>query len=169
MALLLHHKVVASRLLLAILQGVPLVYPRPEGLRITSEADVQVLQETVHAIYQPLRRTRRALHSRLAVEDNYALRKSGRHDEVVLDDESGLVQVRHDPALNHLRYDYPLPDIQPCTGLVQQVDVRRRAEADTDSHALQFATGEAGHLEVLERLDAHRSHDEQTEATVAEC
>ena len=86
-------------LLLPVLDTVSLVDARAEIGGIAAEGDLEARQELVHAREQALRRRRRRVDGGLALKHNDTVREVRRHDEIVLDDESGLLGV-HDEALD---------------------------------------------------------------------
>lgn len=95
--------------------------------------------------------------ARLAIKDNDAVRQVGGHDEIVLDDEGGLLRV-HDEALDDTRGDDTLLRIEVGGRLINDIDVGRHAESEDDGDTLKFTTGQVLDLLVdkvlqLERLD----------------
>ena len=76
--LILHEEIVSARLLLLILLRVHLVNSRSVVIRVASERDRQMLQESVHSRQQALRRLRRALHARLSLVHHHAIGQIGR-------------------------------------------------------------------------------------------
>ncbi len=91
--------VVAVQLLLLVKLRVQLVDTGPEVGRVTTEGDVEVLQEGVTASKQRLGLVGVSINTRLAVKDNDLVSEIGSHDEIVLDDEGGLLGV-HDESLD---------------------------------------------------------------------
>ena len=73
----------------------------PEVVGISSESDLQLLEEFVHACEQRLRRACFGGDGGGALEHDDAVGEVGRHNEVVLNDEAGLLGVQ-DETLDHL-------------------------------------------------------------------
>ena len=105
--------VVATQLLLLVELRVGLVDTRTEVGRVTTESDVQVLQEAVAAREQRLGLVGVRVDTGLAVKDNDTVCKVGGHDEIVLDDEGGLLSV-HDEALDDTTGNYVCIIFFPC-------------------------------------------------------
>ena len=79
------------------------------------------------------------MDSRLTIEDNDTIGKVGGHDEIVLDDESGLLGV-HDETLDDTGSNDTLLGVEVGTGLIDQVDVGRHTQSQDDSNTLQLTT-----------------------------
>lgn len=141
--------VASCGLLLGVLDTVELVDTRAVGARVTTEGDVQGLEELVAAGEQGLGCVGVRLDGRLAVEDDDTVGKVGCHDEIVLDDEGGLLGV-HDEALDDTRGDNTLLGIEVGGRLVDDVDVGGHTEGEHDGDTLQFTTGQVLHLLVDE-------------------
>ena len=99
--LLLQEEVVAWSFLRGILHGVGLVDSWPEVVGVATEGDLQRLEEAVHSAEQRRRRARARLNGGLTVEDDHVIGEIGCHDEIVLNDEGGLLGVE-DVALDDL-------------------------------------------------------------------
>lgn len=91
--------VVAAQLLFMVKLRVQLVDTGPEVGRVTAESDVQVLQECVAASEKRLGFVGMGIDTGLAIEDNDPVSKICCHDEIVLDNEGGLLGV-HNEALD---------------------------------------------------------------------
>lgn len=91
--------IVTAKLLLLIHLTVVLVDARPVTVWVTTESDVEILQKLVAAGEERFGLVGTRIDRGLAVEDNDAIGKVGRHDEIVLDDEGCLLGV-HDEALD---------------------------------------------------------------------
>ena len=91
--------VVAVQLLLLVKLTLVLVDTRSETVRITTERNVQVLQKSVAAGEKGFRLVGMSIDGRLAVEHNNTVSEISSHDEIVLDNESGLLRV-HDETLD---------------------------------------------------------------------
>mmetsp|Transcript_42404 Transcript_42404/g.99326 ORF Transcript_42404/g.99326 Transcript_42404/m.99326 type:complete len:433 (-) Transcript_42404:835-2133(-) len=163
--LLVHEEEVARRLLLDVFHRIELVDARPVVLGVAAVRDLEGPEELVHAGEQRLRRRGRARDRRHAFVDDDAVGEVGGHDEVVLDDEGRLLRV-HDEALDHLGGDDALLAIEVGAGLIDEVDVGRRAQRDDERHALQLSARKVPHLLVHESLYQHRLHDVRHELRV---
>lgn len=97
---ILQEEVVPAHLLLLVHLRLVLVDSRSVAVRVTAEGDVEVLEELVAAGEERLGGVGAGVDGGLAVEDDDAVGEVGRHDEVVLDDEGGLLAV-HDEALDY--------------------------------------------------------------------
>lgn len=75
-----------------------LVDPRAEVVGVPTEGDAEQLEEAVHAVEQRLRRVRRGVRGRRALEHDHAVRQVRRHDEVVLHHETGALRVQDEPT-----------------------------------------------------------------------
>jgi len=91
--------VVSVELLLLVELRVQLVDAGAVVGGVATERDVQVLEEGVATREQRLGLVGVGVDARLAVEDDDAVGEIGGHDEIVLDDEGGLLGV-HDEALD---------------------------------------------------------------------
>ena len=96
---------------------------------VAAEGNVEGLQELVAAGEEGLGLVGAGLETRLTVEDDDAVGEVGRHDEIVLDDEGGLLAV-HDEALDHARSDDTLLGIEVGGWLVDKVDVGWDSKAE---------------------------------------
>lgn len=94
--------VVAGKLLLLVKLGASFVDTRTVVGRVTTEGDVQVLQEGVATSEERLGLVGVGIDTGLAVEDNDTIGKVSGHDEIVLDDEGSLLGV-HDESLDDTR------------------------------------------------------------------
>ena len=73
----------------------------PEVVGVPPECDFELLEELVHPREQRLRRAGLGGDGGGALEHDHAVREVRGHDEVVLNDEPGLLGVE-DEALDHL-------------------------------------------------------------------
>lgn len=133
--------VVAIQLLLLVELGVRLVDTRTEVSRVTTEGDVQVLQEGVAAGEQRFRLVRVGINTRLSVEDNDTIGEISSHDEIVLDDKGGLFGM-HDEALDNARGNDTLFGVEVGRRLVDYVDVGWQTQGEDNGDSLQFTTGQ---------------------------
>ena len=92
----------ASQLLLAVLGRLSLVDTWPVVGGISSEGDVQGLQEGIHACQQALRLPGCSSSTGLTIVHNDSVCKVCGHDEIVLYNECCLLAV-HDEALDDLQ------------------------------------------------------------------
>ena len=90
------------------------------------------------------------------------------HDEIVLDDESGLLRM-HDEALDDTCTYDTLLRIEVGGRLVDQVNVRRQAQSHDDSHTLQFTTGQILYFLVNEVIELERLDNVGLELGRQEC
>jgi len=120
--LLLKEEVVSGSLLLLVLDRVQLVDAGTEVLRVTAEGDIEAFEERIHAGKEALRSAGLSLDGRLSFKYNNPVGQVGGHDEVVLDDEGGLLGV-HDEAFDDLTSDDTLLRVQVRAGFVDEVDV----------------------------------------------
>jgi len=79
--------------------GVCLVDTGTVAVGVAAEGNVEVLQELVAAGEEGFGGVGTGVDGWLAIEDDDTVGEVGRHDEVVLDDESGLLGV-HDETLD---------------------------------------------------------------------
>src|SRR3989338_10244258 len=91
--LILHEEELADGLLVLVLDRVQLVDARAVVGGVTTEGDVQGLEEHVHASEQGLGRGGDGLDGGNSGVDDDAICEVGGHDEIVLDDEGGLLGV----------------------------------------------------------------------------
>ena len=77
----------------------------------------------------------------------YPVGEIGCHDEVVLDDEAGLLGVQDEP-LDDLGGHQPLLGVEVGGGFVDEVHVGGFAEAQRHCNALQLTAGQVLHLLV---------------------
>mmetsp|Transcript_10961 Transcript_10961/g.37287 ORF Transcript_10961/g.37287 Transcript_10961/m.37287 type:complete len:249 (+) Transcript_10961:636-1382(+) len=137
----------------------------PIVLWVSPEGDGQALQEAVHPREQRLRGVGLAGDPRPAVVDDHAVGEVGCHDEVVLHDEGRLLGV-HDESLNHLCGHDALLRVEVGGGLVDEVDVRRLAQAEREGHALELPAREVHHVLVNERVHIEGLHHVRNELRV---
>ena len=130
---------VAGQLLLLVHLTVVLVDTGTVAVGVTTEGDVQALQEPVAASDQGLGGLSAGVDGGLTVEDNDTVSKVGGHDEIVLDDESGLLGV-HDETLDDTSSNDTLLGVQVGRGLVNQVDVSGHTQGQDNGDTLQFTT-----------------------------
>ena len=109
--------------------------------RIATEGNVEVLQEGVAAGQERLGLVGMRVDTGLAVEDDDSVGEIGGHDEIVLDDEGGLLGV-HDESLDDAGGNDTLLGVQVGGGLVDEVNVGGDTEGQNDGDALQFTTGQ---------------------------
>lgn len=133
--------VVAIQLLLLVQLGVQLVDTWAEVGWVAAEGDVEVLQELVAASKERFWRVSAGLDSWLTIEDDDAISKVSRHDEIVLDDEGGSLGV-HDESLDDTGSNNTLLGIEVGRGLIDQVDVGWNTESENDGNTLQFSSGQ---------------------------
>ena len=118
--------------------AVEFIDPGAEAVGVATERDVQVLEEAVTAREEGFRCICASFLGGLAVEDDDPVGEVGRHYEVVLDDEGGLLCV-HDEALDDAGGDDTLFGVEIGGGLVDQVDVCGDPEGENDGDTLQFS------------------------------
>lgn len=159
--------VMSCGLLLGVLDTVELVDARTVGHGVAAEGDVQALEESVGAGEQGLGGVGAGLDRGLAVEDDDAVGEVGGHDEIVLDDEGGLLGV-HDEALDDARGDETLLRVEVGGRLVDHVDVGGHAKGEDDGDTLQLTTGQVLHFLVDEVVDLQRLVDVRLELRVDE-
>ena len=118
-----------------------LVDTRAVGAGVAAEGNIKGFEELVAASEQRLGCLRTRVDRGLTVEDDDAVGKVGGHDEIVLDDEGGLLGV-HDETLDDARCDNTLFGIEVGGRLVDNVDVCGHTEGEHDGDTLQFTTGQ---------------------------
>ena len=91
--------VVAIQLLLLVKLTLVLVDTRTETVGITTESNIQVLQESVAASEEGFRLIGVSIDGWLAVKHNDTVGEISSHDEIVLHNESCLLGV-HDESLD---------------------------------------------------------------------
>ena len=96
----LQEKVVASNLLLTVLDRFEFVDAGAEVGGIAAECDVKVLEEDIHATEERAWGARARLDSGLAVKDDNAVGQVRGHDEVVLHNERRLLGVQDESEAN---------------------------------------------------------------------
>ena len=133
--------VVATQLLLLVELRSVLVDTRSVVGRITTEGDVEVLQEGVAAGEEGLGLVGMRVDTGLTVKDNDTVGEIGSHDEIVLDDEGRLLGV-HDVSLDDSRGNDTLLGIEVGRRLVDQVDISGDTEGQDNGDTLQFTTGQ---------------------------
>ena len=149
--------VVAAHLLVLIELGALLVDTGAVVGGITAESDVQVLEEAVATGEERFRLVGVGINTRLTVEDNDTVCKVGGHDEIVLDDESGLLGV-HDEPLDDAGGNDTLLGVEVGRRLINEVNVSGHAECEHNGDSLKFTTGQVLDLLIdkvvqLQRLD----------------
>lgn len=144
--------VVATQLLLLVELRVLLIDTRAVVGGVTTEGDVQVLQESVAASEERLGGVGMGIDTRLAVKDNDAVSQVGGHDEIVLDDKGSLLVV-HDEALDDARGNNTLLGVEVGRGLINQVDVGGETQREDNGNTLQFTTGQVLDLLVDEVVE----------------
>lgn len=82
-----------------------------------------------------------SVDTRLSVEDNDTVGQISGHDEIVLDDEGGLLGV-HDESLDDTGSNDTLLGIQVGRRLVNEVDIGGHAQREDNGNTLQFTTGQ---------------------------
>ena len=127
--------------MLRVLDTVELVDTRAVGAGVAAEGNIKGFEELVAASEQRLGCLRTRVDRGLTVEDDDAVGKVGGHDEIVLDDEGGLLGV-HDEALDDARGDDTLLRVEVGGRLVDDVDVGGHAEGEHDGDTLQLTTGQ---------------------------
>lgn len=133
--------VVAAHLLFLVELRSKLVDTRAIVGRVTTESDVQVLQESVATSEEGLGTVGVGIDTWLTVENDNSVGEIGCHDEIVLNDESSFLGV-HDETLNDTRGNDTLLGVKVGRGLINQVNICRHAESQHDSDTLQFTTGQ---------------------------
>lgn len=151
-------EIVSAGLLFRVLQRVLLVDPRSVVFGVPPERNLKLLQELVHALEQGLRSASFRFDRGHALEDDDSVRQISGHDEIVLDDETGLFGVQ-DEAFQHLGSDQTLFGIEISRGFVDQVDVRRFAQAERQGGSLQFTSGQILNLLVHDVVHFEGSHN----------
>lgn len=134
------HVVAAHLLFLVELRSV-LVDARAVVGGVTTEGDVEVLQEGVAAGEERLGLVGVRVDTGLAVKDDDTVGEISGHDEIVLDDEGRLLGV-HDESLDDSRGNDTLLGIEVGRGLVDQVDISGDTEGEDNGDTLQFTTGQ---------------------------
>lgn len=135
----LEEEVVAVQLLLLVELRLVLIDTGAVVDGVTAEGDVQVLEEGVAARQEGLRRVGMGVDTRLSVEDDDTVGEVGGHDEIVFDDECGLLGV-HDEALDDTGGNDTLLGVKVGGRLVDNVDIGGQAQGQDDGHSLQFTT-----------------------------
>src|SRR4051812_7977469 len=120
--LFLQEVVVTSQLLLLIHLTVVLVDTGTVAVGVTTESHVEALQEAVATGDQRLGRLSASINGGLTVEDNDTISQVGGHDEIVLNDEGGLLGV-HNETLDDTGSNNTLLRVQVRRRLVNQVQV----------------------------------------------
>lgn len=143
---------VASQLLLLVHLTVVLVDTRTVTVGITTEGDIKVPQESVATSDQGLGGIGMCVNRRLAVKDNDTVGEIGGHDEIVLDNEGGLLGV-HDETLDNSGSHDTLFRVKVSARLVDHVDIGRHSESKDNSNTLQFTTRQVLNFLVDEIID----------------
>lgn len=133
--------VVAVHLLLLVELRAVLVDTRTEVGRVTTEGDVEVLQEGVAAGEEGLGLVGMSVDTGLTVKDDDTIGKISSHDEIVLDDEGSLLGM-HDVSLDDTGGNDTLLGVEVCRGLVDEVDIGGHTKSEDDGDTLQFTTGQ---------------------------
>jgi hypothetical protein len=122
--------------------------------RITSEGDVERLEELVHSGQQTLGSSGIRLDCGFALEDNDSVGKVGSHDlyvrhhpcdwdrethEIVLDDKGGPLGA-HDKLLDDLARVDTLLRVKVCRGLVNEQNIGGDTKHKTDGDSLQLSS-----------------------------
>lgn len=133
--------VVAVHLLLLVELRAVLVDTRTEVGRVTTEGDVEVLQEGVAAGEEGLGLVGMSVDTGLTVKYDDTIGKISSHDEIVLDDEGSLLGV-HDVSLDDTGGNDTLLGVEVGRGLVDEVDIGGHTKSEDDGDTLQFTTGQ---------------------------
>ncbi len=134
-------------------------------LGVASERDIERPEERVHAGEEGLGRRGVGLERGRALEHDDTIGQIRGHDEIVLDNEGGLLAVAN-VALDDLGRVQTLLRVQVRRRLVDQVHVGRLAQTQADSHTLQLTTGQVLDLLVHELLDLQRFQHVRVELRV---
>lgn len=137
----LEEEVVAVELLLLVELGIGLIDTGTVVDRITAESDVEVIEEGVASGEQRLGLVCVGIDAGLAIEDDDAIGQVRSHDEIVLDDECGLLCV-HDESLDYACSNDTLLGVQVGGRLIDQVDVGGHTQGQHDGNTLKFTTGQ---------------------------
>jgi len=146
---------------------VELVDTRAVGAGVAAEGNVQSLEEFVAASEQGLGRLCARVDRGLTVEDDDAVGKVSGHDEIVLDNESGLLGV-HDETLDDTRGDNTLLGVEVGGRLVDDVDVGGHAKSEHNGDTLQLTTRQVLDFLVDEVVHLERLVDISLELRVDE-
>ena len=88
--------IISTHLLLLVHLTVVLVDARTVAIRVTSECDIEILQELVASCHQRFGLVSARVDRWHTVEDNDAVCEIGGHDKVVLDDKGSLLGVHYE-------------------------------------------------------------------------
>jgi hypothetical protein len=146
---------------------VELVDTRAVSAGVAAEGDIKSLEELVAASEQRLGRLGARVNRGLTVEDDDAVGKVSGHDEIVLDDESGLLGV-HDEALDDTRGDNTLLGVEVGRRLVDDVDVGGHSKGEHNGDTLQLTTRQVLDFLVDEVVHLERLVDISLELRVDE-
>lgn len=130
-------EVVAVQLLFLVELGLVLVDTGSVVAGVASESNVQILEEGVAARQEGLWLVGVGVNTRLSVEDNDPVGEVSGHNEVVLDDEGGLLGV-HNEALDDAGGDNTLLGVEVGGRLIDNVDISGHTQSQDDGHSLQF-------------------------------
>lgn len=144
--------VVAVQLLLLVQLRVHLVDTWTEVGWVTTESNVEVLQELVAASKEGLWCVSTRLNTWLTIKDNDTVSKVSGHDEIVLDNEGGLLGV-HDETLDDTGSNNTLLGIEVSGRLVNEVDISWDTKGENDGNTLQFSSGQVLDLLVNEIIE----------------
>lgn len=133
--------VVAARLLVLVKLRALLVDTRAVVGRVTTECNIEVVQELVAASKEGLGCVGVSIDTRLSVKDNDTIGKIGGHDEIVLDNKGRLFGV-HDESLDDSRGNDTLLGIEIGRRFINQVDIGGHTQGEDNGNTLQFTTGQ---------------------------
>lgn len=144
--------VIPMQFLILVQLTIVFIDPRSEAVGITTKGDIQVLKEFITACEQTLRRVRPGVDGRLTVEDDNSICKVGGHDEIVLNDEGGLLSV-HNEAFDDTGGDYALLGVKVGAWFIDEIDVGGNPQSEDNGDTLEFTTGEVLHFLIDEVVE----------------
>ena len=155
---ILQEEEVSTQLLFLIKLRVQLVNSWTIVGWISSECDIQTLQELVTARQETFGRVGACINTRFTIKHNDAIGEVGSHDEIVFDNEGGLLGV-HNESFDNTRSDNTLFGVEVGGGLINQVDIGWDTEGENDSYSLQFSSGQVLYFLVDEIVEFERFDD----------
>ena len=125
--ILLQEEVISTHLLFMIHLTIQLIDPRSIVVWIPPKRNIKILQELIAPGQKALGSIGACVYRWLSIKDNDSIGEVCRHEEIVLDDESGFLAM-HDESFDDASGHDTLFRVEVCTRLVDQVDIRGDAE-----------------------------------------
>lgn len=140
------------QLLVLIQLTIVLVDTGSEAVRISTESDVEILEELITTCQQAFWGVRSGFDARLTIEDDDSVGEICGHDEIVLNNESGFLGV-HDEPFDDAGGDDTLLGVKIGAWLIDEVDICWNTQGKNDSNTLQFTAREILHFLVDEVVE----------------